>query len=60
MEPFNLSALAADHRAAREREARTERLWRRRRHIESAAPTASTAKPPCRGHLRHAAGGRSW
>ncbi len=55
MEPFNLIALTDDHRAAREREARSERLWRRGRQKGADAPAAA-AKQPCQGHLRHAPG----
>jgi hypothetical protein len=52
MQPFNLFALADDLRAAREREARFERLRRRAKP----KPVAVAPKPPCKGSVRHAPG----
>jgi hypothetical protein len=51
MELFNLYALAEDRRASREREARFERL--RRRRPAPAVPAA--AKSQCTGKVHHAA-----
>jgi hypothetical protein len=46
MEIYNLYALAEDHRIAREREARFERLRRRRpRRDDEARPVAKPAVP---------------
>jgi hypothetical protein len=52
MQPFNLFALVDDRRAAREREARFERLRRRSKPERAAATPTAT----CRGSLRHAPG----
>ena len=56
MEPFNLLSLTADHRAAREREAHVERLWRRGRRLETSPPSVAVTKQPCSGHIRHLPG----
>ena len=56
MELFNLAALADDRRVAREREARFERLRRRREPLAQAP--ARAAKPRCTGTVEHSAAPR--
>jgi len=51
MEIFNLAALVDDRRTAREREARFERLRRRKPDPE---PSVPRAEPRCTGRVEHA------
>jgi hypothetical protein len=51
MEIFNLAALVDDRRTAREREARFERLHRRKPDPE---PTVRPAEPRCTATVEHA------